>query len=484
MFDLVLGHVAPNSECEYDIIKIILINNLSLTLDKDILDILNNKNIKLYKDFVKKIEEKNNTDLIIKINNILQKNKIFDFDNNVNEFNNKIVEPKLSEDFPDTIKILYDSEIIENSATDLIIEKFWKPFILKYLNKYEFNDIRIDCARKIPQNVRKKLYEYAKSLKANCKIFEENLFPKGSLEENMLKVGNVGAEFMTGDLYYQPYNPLTGFLKYVNDSSIKRSTILKEGCINFTRNHDEVPLALYIIRNMAVKLAKEKSLEFKKEVNQEEVFAEQDSNYLKALKPYIEEVVKNININTDNYKGIFLGEIIKRISTIILGSNGGYYLLDGDEELNLIPCSVFESKKDKSSDLKIDFNIIEKIKELNHIFDNINQEPSKNHKNMWLERFELNQDVSVIVRKEDLGFDCDTNIIFINHNLEKEVEINKDDLEKITCWFQKRTIPVELQYTGNNDFDQAYWTIAGGKNECELKRKIFTFGKIKTNLKT
>ena len=458
MFDLVLGHVAPNSECEFDILKIFLTE----IDDKEIQKILSNTNIKLYKDFLIEIKKQKEFKGLIKIiNNKLLESGIFKF-----EEVEGVLKIGRSTHFKDTTRIVYidknTGEINKNACK--ILEQFWKPFIKNYLD-YGFSGIRVDSAMRVPAYFRAELYEYAKKECQNIIIFEENLF-KEDFDETMLKIGNTGADYMTNDLYYATPNDVSGFPKKANDTLIRRNELVKHGCINFTGNHDEAPLALTVIRELAFEKAHRADESFLRPTSDVAFNHLALQSYYQELYRYIPKVVEEINID-ENYRDEFLKEINKRLSYLIFGSNGGYYMLDGDEDLNILVPTVFDYEN--STDLKIDCNIREKITEMNRIFNLLPQS-----KNMWFEYFKVNDNISALIRKEEAGFDVPTNIIIFNHSEENQ-EFGKDDLHKLACDFQARTKP------DGRDRDIAYWIITE-ENDYGNKVNIYGCGNVDLKL--
>jgi hypothetical protein len=422
-----------------------------------------------------------NDNTVNKINKIMEMSNIFRFKKENINGTIDIFLPQTSSTFKDTVKIIYDIEqeknvtqdvineikIEENKkSADLIMEHFWKPYIEKYIGieYYNFDDVRIDSAPRLPFFVRKNIYDYIKELKDKSNIFEENLFNKDpfTLLDTMK---NAGVNTMTGTLYFEKYDPVSGFNKNVNNIGIKRGNCSTNGSINFTGTHDEIPLALAVLREIA---EEENKLSITKEMN----FGRDNEDYVKSLKDKIYQIIKEINLGNKEYVDLFKNKILKKIAPLIFGSSAGYYLLGGDENFNIIPCSVFENayKEEKEEKLHIDliYDMKQQISQFNRMLKSINEiNNNKPSREMWFEHFIMpEKDITVIVRKEGLGFDVDTNIILVSNNPNKFVSFNKDDLHKIACWFQERTKP-KLE-----DYDKAYWSITGNKEKFNKQTHI------------
>ncbi len=531
----------------------------------------------------------NNSSNILELFNILKESNIFSYEINKDE------------SFSDAIKIQYSS--MDTKILDKIINEFWFPFISKYLapypNGFDFEGIRIDCAWAQPPFLREKIYKFAKSIKPNCIIFEENLFGYVPLYDALKKTSKVGADCMTGDLYYQLKNQYGFFDEYVNLSSGERSSLVNYGCINFTGTHDDVPLALYVARNIALNLIyndkeyfnllpKDFRISIRKKFTFSKTF---EFRLIHYLYPYILEIIEKVNLKKDNFDILFSSELKKRIFTIVFGSNTGYYMFDGDENINLMPASIFNrqtGEKISSSDNFNLFNIesdvindilnkmlieisvdrkdlrnfLKEIRNIDNIairqkmllpyidalkqeiiigrklfnikknmestevkqyiifrnlckqnnvknFDNMFEIPEDKErfkitsisikefitevnqvfsklptasKSFWFQYFELNNDVSVIVRKNGYGICSDTDIIFCNNNTTKQYTITDNDIKNLAISFQNRVIPEKERIigNGNTNYDLAYMSITGELKQCQTR--FYKIGNLDLNL--
>lgn len=172
----------------------------------------------------------------------------------------------------------------------------------------------------------------------------------------------------------------------------------------------------------------------------------------KFLQPYIDQVQNEINAGVTTTCDSFV-ESMKKAGV------PGFQLKRG--EYTEVPHS-----RDALGSSQ--HNLTDFIKDINNII--VALPPIE--KGCWTESFMLDEDTSVIVRKNGLGYGSPTDIIFCNLSSEKVKEIGTKDIKKIATWMQNRGFPpindrdYEETYRHEPEFRNAYeciWGIAGIK---------------------
>ncbi len=175
--------------------------------------------------------------------------------------------------FADTKEFVYSSK----EAVDAIVEKVWRPYIDKYIDEYGFAGVRIDAVQLLSLNenmvyLRERIYEILAEKLGHPIIFEEQLYSTMSVSEVNadLKTDATHATHTTTSLFYHPARRYDG-TKWVragishgikDEVSTKQSSIFETksgvvrdyqigGTINFSGNHDELPLAAKVLHEMA-----------------------------------------------------------------------------------------------------------------------------------------------------------------------------------------------------------------------------------------
>gem|GEM_PF-3602139 len=241
----------------------------------------------------------------------------------------------------------------------VIIEQFWRPFIHQYVNEWGFCGARIDCVRKVPQELRLAAYELIRQGIATQKnpaplvILEEALFSDLNTEEFIEKVKGAKATHITGSAYYAEREWHGGLRNDYNKEDYLKKSIVQNGVINFTGNHDHFTCAMTVCRELAFeRLQKNSQLlqAYENHVREKEIankgpLSPSSMELIKTLftHSYINQIVSELQ-NPDDFNDVInrFGKAYrdKIISNVYAGS-GGYFLLSGDEFASLHQPTVF-----------------------------------------------------------------------------------------------------------------------------------------------
>lgn len=285
-----------------------------------------------------------------------------------------------------------------------ILQKLWFPYIERYVGTYGFSGIRLDAVRYVQPEVQKAVIEYAdrcvrqlghkkleqiefkiaalqknnsgaaipetlqkqaqlaqKLATKGVLIFGEFLFEKNSQQEiqrliqggltkkydlitNSIYYGNTtttsyinrGGEYQTpeGTRQWQ-YEGAEELKRWAGDEMTLKRQLTKIGTIGFTGNHDERPLALECAARLAAY----------RRANSRDSFLD----LVKKSTPYRMKLLKDDIIRIfqetatpGSATAQQLERMIKQhIATVAFASDGGYYLLSGDEYGAPFPKNVF-----------------------------------------------------------------------------------------------------------------------------------------------
>ena len=242
----------------------------------------------------------------------------------------------------------------------VIIQKIWRPFIHQYVNEWGFCGVRIDCVRKVPQELRLPVYELIRQGVARQKnpaplvILEEALFSDLNTEEFIEKVKGANATHITGSAYYAArewHGGLSG--DYNKEDYLKRS-IVKDGVINFTGNHDHFSCAMTVCRELAFERLQQNRQLFqayntfvkeKELANEGRALPASSMELIKTLfmHSYVKQILSELN-NHDDYNDTInrFGKAYRdKIITNVYAGSGGYFMLAGDEFASLHQPTVF-----------------------------------------------------------------------------------------------------------------------------------------------
>ncbi|CDZ78175.1 Alpha amylase, catalytic domain [Legionella massiliensis] len=506
-------------------------------------------------------------------------------------------------DFKDAIAFDYSNPEIRAE----IIEKFWKPYIFKYMIEYGYEGVRVDAVGYINPELRRELYEYIYMLaekydKPRPVILDELLFSGGDINEvvDKLLLPNEGPTHVTRSTYYahrDQYGGLDEWFKmeegvksqdvFLNNKKQPRPNA-KGGCIAFCGNHDHNSLAMTILEEMAegrlhnynaLKTAKER---LKSESNYDEATG---SIFLYSFVVDIQNEIAAGNPDT-------IAEVEKRmrekIALCALSSSGGWYALSGDESGDLLAKPVFRranapeqtyyaqrthkilssqhedyakamevivemarqniqsetagkvfnesdpqtqgrllvpyietlrnqincgdtvvcdkfSAQLRAKGVNINFgendyipnprtpengwqgrhDMTDFMRQINTILAAL---PTSNF-NFWSEVIPIpsKPNLMAVVRKNGEGFSAPTDLVIVNLDPSKKVELTKDDIYQLACNFQKRVIPQFTYFddgrepqnnwhSGNPDFNIAYQSVMS----CMETKNIYVDSSITT----
>lgn len=265
--------------------------------------------------------------------------------------------------FKDANKFNYRDESTRNE----ILEKFWKPYIKKYMQEYGFGGMRVDAVGLVHPAVRAAVYDYANQLASDMGIpppviFEEALFSGEAIELSIekLKLPGRGPTHITTGTYYASRDGFSAGLPAwtKTEEGNKASVIFKTsdgslrenvqgGTVNFTGNHDHNSLAMTVIKELAEKRLAQDPLitshchRVEKMIDLTGKVCVDKARHLKVLFPYMQDIIKQLVDKDPEVEKEVMREIRDKTMLCALTSSGGWYVLCGDEFGDLHAKSVF-----------------------------------------------------------------------------------------------------------------------------------------------
>ena len=306
-------------------------------------------------------------------------------------------------DYPDIVLFDYSSE----EKFLHIFETFWKSYIDKYI-RLGFTGVRVDQAKpnKLPPFVQKHVYDYLRNKMNNaCIIFAEVLFDNADVNQVSKELLPVEITHITNSMYFKQSDA-----KARSDGTWNKgnSTLHEIGCktsacqgrggsIGFAGSHDGLTLACRVIERDALRSKRLKfPMKFRKRAivkqlksttNISNSIAKKivNENYAHNLTTsYCVEHIKSFgNEEKDNH----LQKIKEKITMVAFTSDGGWYLMCGDEFGCTSHCSVFLENYTGGTDFENrwggEYDISQFIFEINNV---IKQLPPVNI-GEWCEHF-------------------------------------------------------------------------------------------------
>lgn len=243
----------------------------------------------------------------------------------------------------------------------LIIERFWEPFIRRYILEYGFCGARVDCVRKVSHEMRLPVYELIKlyvrqSSECDAIILEETLFSDLSPMEFALQVKGAGATHNTGSVYYKDRQWHGGLPEDYSNEDFHKRSLVQNGVINFTGNHDHFTCAMTVCRQLAFERLQQNIIlyaAFSEELSTKQIeYATREQSMpetcLDLLKTtyihfYIQQIIDEL-LKPDIYNEtvIRFGKAYRdKFLTSAFSGSGGYYMLAGDEFASLYQPHIF-----------------------------------------------------------------------------------------------------------------------------------------------
>lgn len=290
--------------------------------------------------------------------------------------------------FNDTMDFNYEDPAVRREAI-----AFWKDYITRYIGTYGFSGIRLDAVRLVHPEIQREIIEHAnecvrrlgqlkaeqielriavlqqsnpgapipetllhqrelaqKWVERGALIFGEFLFGNEAKREDEISRLSAGGlqgsyDVLTNSIYYGVSSPL----RYADIANFKGWTIgemrdkgqlTRIGTVGFTGNHDERPLLL----ECAARLAAQKTGQLQ--------YLEQSLNWQEAIRrmevlyPTINTILQDIAADPQSATAQELEKMMKQhIATVAFASDGGYYLLSGDEYGAPFPKNVFGTRQ-------------------------------------------------------------------------------------------------------------------------------------------
>ena len=261
-------------------------------------------------------------------------------------------------DFKDAIAFDYSKPTIREE----IIEKFWRPYISKYMLDYGFDGVRVDAVGYLHPELRRRIYEIIYEIaEANHKpkpvILDEALFSDKSVDEAVeaLLLPGIGPTHITGSTYYagrDSYGVLPDWFKH--EEGLKAQVVFldkgkqlreeaKGGCIGFSGNHDHNSLGMTIINEMAHRRLEEhgalRDMYHRSMHECESAYDEAISSVF--LYSFIKDIENEIIMGNDAVITEVETKMRDKIAISALTTSGGWYALSGDESGDLLAKPVF-----------------------------------------------------------------------------------------------------------------------------------------------
>ncbi len=231
-----------------------------------------------------------------------------------------------------------------------IMDAFWSKFIDMYMD-YGFSGARVDCVRKVPQEVRKMAYERIQQKveardgkNAPVVILEEALFSDLSSKQFAEVVKGADATHITGSIFNNERLWHGGLSYDHNNEDFHKKGMVKTGVINFTGNHDHYSCAMTVCREIAMERL-QKNVELFKEYQSFVPNSEAQKDIRKTIfiHHYVQEIIRELQDSNLYWDQIvtFGKKYRDKLLTNMFSGSGGYYILAGDESASLAQPTVF-----------------------------------------------------------------------------------------------------------------------------------------------
>jgi hypothetical protein len=251
-----------------------------------------------------------------------------------------------------------------NDLFDQIFETFWRPFINKYI-KLGFTGVRVDQAKpnKLPPYAQKKIYDYIKnSSSISCVIFAEVLFDRLKVSDVSNKLRSTGITHITNSLYWAPcdsnWNKGDAQLHEIGQKTLACGG--NGGTIGFAGFHDGLTVACKVhenfaysalgLSNITAKAKRELKAQLKLGgAGENDINNLVNDNYLyQNISRQCEKIFASFD---DTAKENHCRLIKQKLAMVALVSDGGWYLMSGDEYGCTSHCSVFQENYFGGTDL-------------------------------------------------------------------------------------------------------------------------------------
>jgi len=268
---------------------------------------------------------------------------------------------KLCGKFADDLTEQQKQELL--AQIPVIVDQFWKPFINTYINQYGFSGARVDCVRKVPQELRQQVYDLiragveAREDNTPCVILEETLFSDLSPQKFADKIKGAGATHNTGSVYYRQRQWHGGLSDDYNNEDYYKKQMVQQGVVNFSGNHDHYTCAMTVCRELAFeRLQANKELyasyleyvkakeEAAREIREDNSLSDSVLEQIKSQYThyYVKQIIAELN-DPDNFNDNInrFGKAFRdKFLTNVFAGSGGFFMLSGDEYASLHQPSI------------------------------------------------------------------------------------------------------------------------------------------------
>ncbi len=332
----------------------------------------------------------------------------------------------------DIVPFNYDDPTIRQQ----IIKHFWLPILTKYVNDFGFKGVRVDFATGLSPELQRELFPILEELvrnkfKASPIIFAECLPPKG-----LDKIAHD---------YRELYTHVTNNINWTMASSghdigtkqqlthlDNRGSELKRkggGTIGFAASHDDGPASWNAMESLVEnKIDGDDFLRHLNNVKKGDK-KEHHTFFLRITHETLTVMLANAAVTGGDMsaleladrdravemKKMWLQDMKKRLAMAALVSDGGYYLMSGDEFADTTPKSVFANKDGSSiykesekflalkldhEQRKSDVNVSDFVTELNAVVKQLSPAVFPH----WSKVIDVHPDLVVVISYNGAGY--------------------------------------------------------------------------------
>lgn len=353
----------------------------------------------------------------------------------------------------DVCQFKYDDPVI----AEQIVTHLWKPYIKKYISEYGFMGARIDAARLIPPNVQKELYDYIKQCVAETYgvepiIFAEILYtPQESFDAMLQLHDKLGITHMTNDFYWTNSN-LNNW-QQTNEKYFRQNNLserYKIATVGFAGSHDEDTLFVHALKILAQPYINISESEIKVTAQQLAERYQSENIPMVDVKTLNKYAKKHLELKKAfqlyQQKVIPADDILEKMKILValaaLSSNGGYYLMSGDEYASTLRKNVFTTEEIisnyKSENPGFNERMIPFVTDVNLILDQMQQS-----QNLSVNVLNTNNKdfINVIRYDKDSLKPVELVVFCLNHRSTSKISPQ----ELLEQWCQLNQLPVNLE---------------------------------------
>ena len=337
----------------------------------------------------------------------------------------------------------YDDQTIREE----IFEHLWKPYINWMISGCGFAGVRVDAARWINREVQQQVYSHLANCVDNPVIFAEVLYDRGKTESIVERIQGIGITHITNSIYWRPCDAdarATGRWKN-NDRFPAQVGLLRSVCfsqphsnvvggtVGFAGSHDEDTLCGNALLNLVKSSAEYNKRKWfksfrglrKPNIKLKKALGQQKKLLVSSTQELCEPFSKIFNTFPEFIQKLEF-EMKQNIAMVAITSEGGWYLMSGDEYGEPYRKSVFNSKYYEKPTHPI-VDLTDFIKKLNEVLEKLPQPTLM----AWVEHIVVGDKplMMVAIKHSKQGFE-ETSLILVNLD-GSTVALTQDDKQKI-----------------------------------------------------